>query len=550
MSRAEQAIEGLIRDAQNLVARNWAGHERTLLIELVRSLDHIAFAFRMAPNCVELSNRDVARNFMLRGAAMALRPLLEAVAGQVGYVPWGPANYQMVEAADRYLLHFGYLAHVRRLVEMERYGLAKTTFAGDEQLTIEVSRDAGEWSDKAMEAWLQSEKQQGSDIDELIARKKQSRKRIDRHVSIDGGWFIRYDGDERSLAYHRALAAVRARGVPESEALPAETLLGGRSFREWNEASISAQGRVLRHIACATRLAAVNRHLDLRNLLTVFVRRDDLARVWEEAGEGPGWIEQLISYMTLDAQSVISLEKEHEIPLPYYIDLGRDFVLLPSFGALLNPCAGLVWQLKKEFRTDWDRGVEGREAVFRSELERVFPSPRFTIPQRGFPLRRSDGSELTDVDAVIVDRENGSLALVQLKWHDIFGKSLRERNSRRLNLLKANQWVDRVATWVAGRSAGAVAEALNVGTASADRSPDLLVVTRHASRFTGVDSFDRRAAWLGWAELVHKAMHSKDADLLSAIARDHTGGGTVESAPAHAPETLQFRGLKVEVKAG
>jgi hypothetical protein len=294
----------------------------------------------------------------------------------------------------------------------------------------------------------------------------------------------------------------------------------------------------------------VNRQLDLRNLLTVFERRDDLSRVWEEAGETPGWIGQLISYMTLDAQSAASLEKDHEVPLPYYVDLGRDFVLLPSFGGLLNPCAGLVWQLKKEFRTDWDRGVDGREVAFRSELERAFPSSRFTIPQKGFRLRRSDGSELTDVDAVIVDREAGSLALVQLKWHDIFGRSLRERNSRRLNLLRANKWVDRVTTWIAGRSASAVAEALNVGAASTDRPPELLVVTRHDSRFTGLDSFDQRAAWLGWAELVHKAAHSKETDLLPVIARDHRGGGTAESTPVRVPETFQFRGLRIEVRTG
>ncbi|MEO8058359.1 MAG: hypothetical protein ABI671_08515 [Burkholderiales bacterium] len=550
MSRAEQVVEGLIQGAQDLIARNWAGHERTLLIELVRSLDHIAFAFRMAPNCVELSTRDVARNYMLRGAAIALRPLLTAVAGQAGGVPWGPANARMIEVADQYLLHCGYLAHLRRLVEMERYGLAKTTFVGNELLVIEVSRDTGEWSDKAMETWLQSVKQQGDDVDDLIARKKQSRKRIDRQIGIDGGWFIRYGGDERSLAYHKALATVRARGVPEAEALPAETLLGGRSFREWNEASISAQGRVLRHVACATRLAAVNRHLDLRNLLTVFVRRDDLASVWEEAGEDPEWIGRLISYMTLDAQSAMSLEREHEVPLPYYVDLGRDFVLLPAFGALLNPCAGLVWQLKKEFRMDWDSGVDGREAVFRNELERAFPSSRFTIPPKGFQLRRTDGSPLTDVDAVIVDRQTGSLALVQLKWHDIFGRSLRERNSRRLNLLKANQWVDRVATWVDGRSAGAVAEALNVEAASMDRPPELLVVTRHASRFTGTDSFDRRAAWLGWAELAHKAALSGEADLLSAVFRDHRGGGATESRPDRTPAAFQFRGLRIEVRTG
>lgn len=548
MSAAVYAIDNLIRSAHDRMRESWAGHECMMLIELVRSIDHIAFAFRMAPNGQELERHDRARNHMLRGAATALLPLLEFMADRPGGVPWGPTNDQVTGLADGYLHHCGRLVHLRRLAEMEKYGLARTKFTDDRTLTIEITPDTGEIFDRNSEAWLRTQLQTGNDTDELISRKRQRRRRIDRYTEIDRGWFIRYRPDERSMAYHHKLATIRARGFAEAKAMPPEALLGGRSFRQWNEASIAASGRVLHHVACATALRSRHQQLDLRNLLTVYSRRDDLASVWDEAGEDPKWIPQLMSLMTLDATTASACESDYEVPLPYYIDFGRDFVLLPSFGALLNPCAGLVRQLKKIYRADWDHGVDGRESVFRTELQQLFPAPRYDIPQRGFRLRRSNGKELTDVDAVILDRQTGSLVLVQLKWHDIFGRSLRERNSRLLNLLKANDWVDRVAGWISDRSAAEIASVLGVGTAAGDKAPQLLVIARHAARFTGLDSLDKRATWLGWAELVQIVMNCPDDDLLLAICRGVQSGEQTDELSHEFSETFQFRDLTVHVK--
>ncbi|MFN3627829.1 MAG: hypothetical protein ACK4S3_08125 [Parvibaculum sp.] len=69
---------------------------------------------------------------------------------------------------------------------------------------------------------------------------------------------------------------------------------------------------------------------------------------------------------------------------------------------------------------------------------------RCIVPDRGCNLRKSDGSNVTEVDPAVIDRETSDLCLVQLKWPDIYGRSLIERESGRSNLAKANDWVDRV----------------------------------------------------------------------------------------------------------
>lgn len=252
----------------------------------------------------------------------------------------------------------------------------------------------------------------------------------------------------------------------------------------------------------------------------MFARRDDVCAVWQQTGESVQWSKRILDALSLDAETAATCERDHEIPLPYYIDFGRDFVLLPMFGGLMNACAGLVWHLRRAYRPDWDRAVEGRESVFRDDLRALFPPPQYTIPDRGIVLRRPDGTVLTDVDAIILEQKTGCLALVQLKWPDIYGRSLAERNSRRMNLLQANRWVDRIFDWVGNRSSREIA--LAMGLQAASGTPVAVVIARHAARFVGESAYDSRAHWVSWPTLVqarNRSPRSHFRDLLTTCGR-------------------------------
>jgi hypothetical protein len=192
----------------------------------------------------------------------------------------------------------------------------------------------------------------------------------------------------------------------------------------------------------------------------------------------------------------------------------------------MNPCAGLVWHLKREYRRDWDFAVDGREAIFRNDLRMALPSRRYSVPDRGFSLRRPEGTELTDVDAVIIDERTGEIVLVQLKWPDIYGRSLAQRNSRRINLVKANEWVGRVSDWVGGRSSAEVARAFGLN-ASGKEAPRLLVLARHIAKFTGETGYDPRALWGSWPSLARMCERFPHRSVLKMLdeAEDERGGG-------------------------
>jgi len=530
------------------VRESWRGFERELLISLVRALDVAAYNHRVAR-----SGSDREARIRLRGAATALRPFLEVVRNMPGPLPWAPSISEYTPTFDNYLLTCGRFAVAIRLAAMERYGLATTRFSED-KLVIEVISDANERAE-AEARHAASERTRVAMLSQrpdLSKGNAEVRRRLTCYGRADRGWFIAYDNDRFLVDHYRILASIEAAGVIEAEALPAAGLIGGRPFSDWSEASTAAYGAVLHHIDAAGQLRERKPYLNMRDILTIYARRDDIVEVLAERGDDRARAQQLMAGLTLDADVAALNEERHEIPLPYYIDAGKHFVLLPMFGGLMNPHAGLLDHLRRTYRSDWDKIVDGREAVFREDLRRFLPEPRYKMLGKGLKLRRKDKSTLTDADAVVLDRHTGVIVFVQLKWYDVYGFSLAERDSRRENLLtKGNEWVEKVHGWINGRSCAEISRIYGWGEA-ADSAPQLLVLARHSSQFAGETRYDSRASWMSWHVLTEE-MHDPACDgFVAAIAASrepkvkapHPGDQTVIEVPGITIEvrTVPFRG--------
>ncbi|HYC59901.1 MAG TPA: hypothetical protein VEK79_10090 [Thermoanaerobaculia bacterium] len=547
MTVAEERLHTSLAEYQARVLLTWRGHEKELVFELARAIDEAAFAVTFPP-----PREPVPPGYstILFGAATALRPLLPKLAHAPSGVPWFPTTAEWSRAADGHLMNCGRFANLLRLAALERYGLAEGTLTAPDRLLLEIENSNVERED--VEALHALRELPHDPLNRIIPSSRKLLRRIDRFVDVDREYFIRYDADDELIEYYHGVAAERAQRFLEGEALPPDARIGGRTFGEWLGAAIAASGRVLKHIAFSARLMERHPRLNLRDLITIFVRDDDAAAVLRESGEPEEYHVALFAAMTLDERSATDTTTDHEVPLPFYVDYGPDFALLPCFGALLNPIAAMVRFLKMNYRHDWDKAVARREEVFRADLRKIFPEPRFLVAPAGKQLYRPDGTRLTDIDAIVLDRTFGSLALMQLKWHDLYGRSLKERNSRRLNLLEANKWVQRVAGWVDGRSAAAIIPSIiEREPASADRPPCLFVVTRYAAQFARNDPYDLAAAWMGWADMVRAALDHPETDILSALFETFRGGRRTKAVPRETEAaTYALPSLTVEVRAG
>jgi hypothetical protein len=550
---AEERLMALLANYEHQALPSSKEDSAIVLVEVTRALDAAAYSSVLEKHPDETEHDLMERRTRIIGAATALRPLLRMLRDEACDFPLVYSTDESLAWADNHLLACGLYANALRLAAFERYGLATTKFVTSDHLVIEVDgREAeAEHRETAMGRLFQN---QVSDEDALkhdILPPGRLLRRLDRYVGLDAQGFIRYDNDDDLIEYYRRLAYRRAQRCFEAEALPIDALIGRRTFGDWCKASAAASGRVLQHIAYATRLKRRHRGLHLRDLLTSYSRREDVSEViFLHGDESEDQVPSLLRAMTLDEAAASQCIAETEIPYPLHIEFGREMVLLPCFGALLNPMTFIVRFLRARYRGDWDRAVDQREEAFRTSLRDVLPEPRFHIAERGPKLRRADGSVITDVDAVIVDREFGSLALVQLKWADVHGRSLAERESRRRNLLKANEWVDRVVTWIDGRSAAEIGAVLRLDGVRSQRPPHVFVISRYSSQFTRNDPYDRRAAWFSWLDLVLGVPANLESDLLDRLSESFRGGVTFppnEERQAHVTK-LQFPGLMVELR--
>lgn len=548
---AERAIAQQLEDFQRRAADMWRGREKEAVIALVRVLDRLMIARMLDDSSGRTAETHRAndRFFVLMGAATALRPFLASVKNQPGGVPWGPLSAAVYEFAYSYLGCCGRLAHLRRMASLERYGLARTSWTST-GLLIEVQHGAPELALRfAVKGWRREGHEPLPGGESAERHWRRVRRKMRSCVASVDGWFIRYDNDMKIVSAYRRAASDYAVDFLEGEALPEDVQVGDRTFAEWRMTCDRALGRILCHIDFALQLQKKEPAIELGNVCTIFARREDVAAVWMEAGLAPERVAPTMDALTLTIDGLDEWERAHEIPCPYYVDLGRDFVMLPCFGALSNPYFALFRHLRKVHRPDWDRGVDLREVVFRKDLAVAFAEPRFSVPARGYKLRRSDGSILTDVDAVIVDRVSGAVALVQLKWHDVFGHSLAERESRRRNLLQANEWVDRVSHWVDGRDSAVIADELGMPGSGSSAPPMLYVIARYAARFGGERDQDPRASWLGWYEILHALESGEFGDPLVDVPRAIASLQAQFERPVDFQFEFRFPGLSVDLRA-
>ncbi|MPN45160.1 hypothetical protein SDC9_192727 [bioreactor metagenome] len=76
-----------------------------------------------------------------------------------------------------------------------------------------------------------------------------------------------------------------------------------------------------------------------------------------------------------------------------------------------------LFRLHNSFPKDWDRNVNTRERTFKEHLYLLFDDDRFLCVPHTI-LIESNGRASTDIDAAVIDKVTGEIALFQLKWQD------------------------------------------------------------------------------------------------------------------------------------
>jgi len=497
-SATQILIQAQLTEVQEKAATQWADHEQHAVIYIVRALE-----VAVGVNQSEYLLRNDEKLYAGYGATAALKPFLEKINDLPGPIPWMPSSPESSKFAFSYLIICGKLSYLYRLASLERFGLSRTYLTPNGP-TIEIETSTIELAQTTAIKLAAAPPDPKIHKGAIIKRQnKMLSKKMHQYVDTENEWFIRYNNDQSIVKLYQKKAANYAAQFLEKEALPDDAIVGDRKFSEWKKACEYALGRILCHIDFARILKKKNPKIELTNINTIYVRKEDIEAVWLESGLPRDRIKTTMDALTIKANDLDLWEKDFEIPCPFYIEYSKDFLLLPCFGAIANPYFALFRHLRSTYAADWDRAVDQRENIFRSELSKVFPKSHYLIPPTGYKLRRDNNTTLTDVDAIIIERRSGAVALVQLKWHDIVGRSISQRDSRRKNILVANTWIERVSTWIDGRSSSSILTQLGIkNEQQSAEAPKLYVIARYTARFTGECMQDQRATWMGWHEML------------------------------------------------
>ena len=318
--------------------------------------------------------------------------------------------------------------------------------------------------------------------------------------------YIQYDTNPFIDDFFQGQGLLWARGhyEPGQDAFPPHATFGDLRFELYREAVVAVIGFALKHIAFTSILQTRHIHLDIRNLLTVTAAEPRLHGYLSTALDITE-IEamQVLDTLKLTPENIHAHASEPAVNIAPFLSINSSTVIVSIAGALSSPFDFMLAELYRCYRKDWDRAVDGREEVFREDLNDLFSAERFSKAKNPMKLR-IDGSVATDIDAAFFDKTTGTLGLFQLKWQDPFGTSMRMRNSKMRNfLLETNQWVSTVSSIL-----HETPEALNhlVGDRTIriqdTKRIHLFVIGRHFSQFSGGASQDSRAAWGTWPQVL------------------------------------------------
>ncbi|MEP2775866.1 MAG: hypothetical protein ABJQ29_13775 [Luteolibacter sp.] len=395
-------------------------------------------------------------------------------------------------------------------LEMERVGLGVLRVSADSSDVYELhlSKDAigAESIERADGIYLNERNENRIDWPRMAERHRGVMGKMFEIVDVWNEHFITYGASpEIDLFYHNFSSALM-RTLPGSDVFREEVNFGGIPFKEYVDCVRILIGFALKHLDFCSLL--IEKYPDR-------VKSVDLVSVpcaWKDAVTYLGLamdIPKSRAEKLLLTTSITSENFEYHLrvpcgPLASHYLISKDSAIRSIRGCLENPYQFMLRELRRLYPKDWDSNVDERENIFREELKFAFSKyPQIEFLPKGLQIITTDLRE-TDIDAVAYDGVSGVLGLIQLKWQDLFGSVLKERESKKRNFLeKSNEWVDKVVSWCEADEISQRLRSAGLSQAVSEiKQVRIFVIGRSFSYFSGDCSQNQKAAWGNWAQVV------------------------------------------------
>lgn len=173
-------------------------------------------------------------------------------------------------------------------------------------------------------------------------------------------------------------------------------------------------------------------------------------------------LERILRCLTVNPSDVNTLAEESVSILPMFIDLGNGVLLRPLSSIVQNQLVTFSVISRWRDKNAINAISAAREDWFRQHLYALFQGNRYKCVA-GNVLLRDGGKKITDIDAAVLDRVTGELAIFQLKWQDYFSSSVKQLGSRAKNFSQeVDGWAGAISAWVRASSVLGVGQSLRL----------------------------------------------------------------------------------------
>lgn len=316
--------------------------------------------------------------------------------------------------------------------------------------------------------------------------------------------FMGYSSTMNIESYFNDVAYYDAVHSTEWDYFPEQSKFNGIAYGNFTDAIIDSFGYAAKHIHFAGILQASHPELLAENLFyNIRVEDETIRLIQENRGCSKEDACTILSCMSLSSDNS-ELYNRGQVNCAPLIKISKNQYLHSVAGSLFHPFSFLLSSLQQKFPKDVSRNINSRETIFRKELYEIVGNNLICINHN--IIIKHSSKTATDIDAAMVDKSRGEIALFQLKWQNQTVDSVRSLHSKAQNYAKETMyWVETVKHWLESTPETEIAGHLGNGIKrkNVDKSKIFLfVLGRNHGNFSGEKLTSEKTVWAQWFQLL------------------------------------------------
>lgn len=507
--KPSKLLKDKIDEESKIPKNSFGGPSYWAIQNIVRRIDFILPLFHRRDGWTK-QQVDEFREFFNYGWAPILKQYYDDINLDV-HQPFPLMTDEMISWTDSNISFSGRLEFCKQLLSYEKAGLITIISPKENEFTFSYSHKVTgieQYDQMSMDFYKEQI------IERIIDQKKKEKPFDEQKIKTElrkiiknpDGKLISYDSTPEIDEYYNQQGHYHILRLQGYDDFDTTDKFGGIEYWKYVDMIELITGVAIMHMDACLELVKMNPKVNLMNILSYTYFKDKTIKLYSNyLGVSEKKIEQIFSCLTVSKENFDYYLEYPSTPPPMYFQVSDNLTIRSIAGCLSNPFSLLNRELKRKYRSDYDKAVNRREDRFRKELFMFFPDERIIkIPRE---VNISSNGIKTDIDAVVFDSKTGTLGIFQLKWQDPFAKDMTERYSRMSNLFpKANEWVDKMKRWATNSTSKTIINSLQINKFLKEKKEVkeiyCFVISRNQMNFTGMEISDNTVAWSSWHQLI------------------------------------------------